>query len=197
MMMSRTIRPRAVEAPGGHAFTLIELILVMALLSIAVAVSFPTLRQFFRGRVLDSEAHRLLALTRYGQSRAVAEGTPMFLWIDEREGTYGLEAAATYIEEDPRALDFRLDNDLQIEVSAPPPDTLTVLPNRAGPMRGTSRRSLTGLPLIRFLPDGYIGEPSPEYLELREGAEDVLWIAQATNRLTYELRTNPPARQRR
>jgi hypothetical protein len=169
----------------------------MALLSIAVAVTFPTLRQFFRGRVLDSEVRRLLGLTRYGQNRAVAEGTPMFLWIDEREGTYGLEAAATYIEEDPKSVEFRLDDDLQIEVSAPPPDTLTVLPNRAGSMRGTGRRSLTGLPLIRFLPDGYIGEPSPEYLELRHGTEDVLWIAQMTNRLAYELRTNPPTRQRR
>src|SRR5262245_41504309 len=74
-------------------FTLIELILVMALLAIAIGVTFPTLRGFFRGRVLDSEARRLLSLTRYGQSRAVSEGVPMVLWIDARQKTYGLESA--------------------------------------------------------------------------------------------------------
>src|SRR5262249_9004612 len=37
-------------------FTLIELILVMALLTVAVSVTAPALSNFFRGRALDSEA---------------------------------------------------------------------------------------------------------------------------------------------
>src|SRR5688572_7854706 len=49
----------------GAAFTLVELILVMAMLVIIIAVSAPSLSKFFRGRVLDSEARRLLSLTRY------------------------------------------------------------------------------------------------------------------------------------
>src|SRR5437667_3469223 len=67
----------------GHyqrrAFTLIELILVMALLVIVMAVSAPALSNFFRGRTLDSEARCFMSLTRYGQSRAVSEGIPMVL----------------------------------------------------------------------------------------------------------------------
>jgi type II secretion system protein H len=62
-----------------RAFTLIELILVMTILLVVMAVAFPSLRGFFRGRNLDSEARRILALTRYGQSRAVAEGVPVVL----------------------------------------------------------------------------------------------------------------------
>src|SRR5207253_10956500 len=42
-------------------FTLIELILVMTILTIAVSLTAPALANFFRGRTLDSEARRLLA----------------------------------------------------------------------------------------------------------------------------------------
>src|SRR2546421_9923316 len=85
------------------AFTLIELILVMAMLLIVLAVSAPALSNFFRGRTLDSEARRFLSLTRYGQSRAVSEGGPMVLWIDAKNGTYGLQEEASYAQADPRA----------------------------------------------------------------------------------------------
>ena len=78
---------------GG--FTLLELMLVLALLSVVIAVQAPTLARFFRGRNLDAEAQRFLALTRYGQNRAVAEGVPMVLWMDAEAGQYGLEAEAT------------------------------------------------------------------------------------------------------
>jgi prepilin-type N-terminal cleavage/methylation domain-containing protein len=51
---------------GPRAFTLIELILVMALLSIVLAVSAPALSGFFRGRTADAAARRLVSLIRYG-----------------------------------------------------------------------------------------------------------------------------------
>src|SRR6266566_7071347 len=73
-------------------FTLMELILVMTVLAIAVSITAPALANFFRGRTLDSEARRFLSLTRHGQSRAVAEGVPMELWLDAVNQTYGLEA---------------------------------------------------------------------------------------------------------
>src|ERR1043166_3717524 len=57
-----------------RAFTLIELIVVMTLLVAVISIALPSLGGFFRGRTLDSEARRMLALTRQGQSRAVAEG---------------------------------------------------------------------------------------------------------------------------
>ena len=80
--------------PRSGAFTLIELILVMALVTIVVSVSLPSLKGFFRGRDLDSEARRFLSLTRYGASRAVAEGIPVELYIDTQQKLYGLRAQA-------------------------------------------------------------------------------------------------------
>src|SRR4051794_2206607 len=68
--------------PGRlKAFTLIELILVMTVLTIPASITAPALANFFRGRTLDSEARRILALTRQGQNRAVSEGLPMELWL--------------------------------------------------------------------------------------------------------------------
>src|ERR1041385_3547304 len=92
--------------PPSFGFTLIELILVMTVLTIAVSITAPALANFFRGRSLDSEARRLLALTRQGQSRAVSEGVPMELGVDAAQGTYGLTAEPSYEPADTKAIIF-------------------------------------------------------------------------------------------
>ncbi|HEX4643983.1 MAG TPA: prepilin-type N-terminal cleavage/methylation domain-containing protein, partial [Verrucomicrobiae bacterium] len=94
---------RSNDARPRRAFTLIELILVMAVLTIAVALVTPILSRFFGGRSVDSEVSRFVALTRYGQSRAVSEGVPMMLWIDVRNGSYGLKQETGYTDNDPKA----------------------------------------------------------------------------------------------
>src|ERR1051325_10767326 len=153
---------------GARAFTLIELILVMAMLLIVLAVSFPSLKGFFRGRDLDSEARRFLSLTRYGQSRAISEGVPMSLWIDARDRSYGLQAAAGYTDLDGKAVAFTLDKDLQLEVSMPLLATPSAQRNQAVPGAGGN------LPMIRFAPDGSISDPSPERILIRQGKEDAI-----------------------
>jgi prepilin-type N-terminal cleavage/methylation domain-containing protein len=192
-----TFRRRRVPPPvaGRRGFTLIELIIVMTLLLIVVGVGFPSLRNFFKGRTLDSEARRFLTLTRYAQSRAVSEGVPMVLWVDVRERTYGLQAQAGYLDTDGKAVEYELEEDLQVEVSAPLVSSTTMSNQR------TRTAAVAGnLPAIRFTPDGFIGETSPETVQFREGAErdsSALWITQAPNRLNYEISANPPATFRR
>lgn len=191
-------------ADPRSGFTLIELILVMALLVIAFGLTLPALQSFFRGRVLDSESRRLLALTRYGQNRAISEGVPMILWIDERERQYGLETAPSFIDEDPKALEFQLEDTLELEVAQPPLSRMgqrlsldiSNPGERTSPITRGGPPSLSGLPRIRFQPDGFIAESSPEYLTLREGTRAAVWLVQTTNRLAYELRTDLPERQR-
>src|SRR5476651_1683215 len=68
-----------------HAFTLVELILVMALLVVAISLVAPRMSSFIRSRALASEARRLVALAHAGQDRAVSEGMPIMLWIDEKQ----------------------------------------------------------------------------------------------------------------
>ena len=178
-----------------HGFTLIELILVMALLTIVISLTAPKLSRFFHGRTLDSEARRLLALTRSGQSRAVSEGLPMDLWVDAEQGTFGLEAEPSYETSDPKAVDFALDGGLRLEVVHKTVVTPAKIMNSMNPGQQATIASVprvnlvhANLPTIRFLPDGCIGEASPQLLHLTSSDSGSLWLAQSRDGLTYEIR---------
>jgi type II secretion system protein H len=166
-------------------FTLIELILVMSLLMIVLSVSAPSLSRFFRGRSLDAEARRFLALTHYGQSRAVAEGAPMILWLDVQQGRYGMQTESSYAEDDRYSVKFNLDQEIRMEV--PILSKLTV---------GRPKQPLPGvastIPYIRFTPDGYIDEGSPNQVWFRERQHEdsIVAVGQAETFLHYEIQTN-------
>ncbi|HWX20618.1 MAG TPA: GspH/FimT family pseudopilin [Candidatus Binatia bacterium] len=169
------------------AFTLVELLLVMTVLVMVLSISAPLLANFFHGRSLDSEARRLLALVHAGQSRAVSEGAPMVLWVDVEQRTYGLEEEPGWVDKDPKAETLTLDENVKMEVvnAAPVKKTSTRnLPSAGAAPRANPR----SLPEIRFLPDGTLGEASPQGLRLFDRDNNSLWLAQARNRLNYEIR---------
>jgi len=174
------------------AFTLIELILVMALLTVVISLTAPKLSRFFHGRTLDSEARRLLALTRSGQSRAVSEGIPMNLWVDADKGEFGLEAEPSFETSDPKAVEFALDSGLKIEVVRPTATGPALTPHRFGQASTASTPRVVpargDLPAIRFLPDGSLGETSPQKLHLTSGDGGSLWLAQSSDGMNYEIR---------
>jgi Tfp pilus assembly protein FimT len=148
------------------------------------------LSRFFRGRTLDSEARRFLALTRYGQSRAVSEGVPMLLWVDPQQGAYGLRAETSYSAADTNAVQFVLEGDLRIEVEPAMTRALATV------WRQTTLMA-SNRPAIRFTPDGFISETSPERVLLREGDDDAVYLGQSRTRLHYEIQTNLPPLLRR
>ncbi|HEY1787461.1 MAG TPA: GspH/FimT family protein [Verrucomicrobiae bacterium] len=153
------------------AFTLVELVLVMALLVVAVCMVAPRLSDFIRGRAIDSEARRLLALTDAGEARAVSEGMPMVLWFNQKQGTCGLEA-----ETPPKGGDTRAEN---ISIS----ESVAVTPVSKGTSATTT---FNHLPAIRFLPDGTVDEGSPGTVQLTEGS-DSLWMLELQNHTGYEI----------
>lgn len=164
------------------AFTLIELILVMALLTVVIAMAAPSLASFFRGRALENEARRFVTLTRYGQNRAVSEGTPMVLWVDLDDRAYGLRErsgfrSAEFTNLARQDVYFRLAEKVEMEIDRYP------LSPRTGDVRGSA--ALLRLPSIQFLPDGSIDESSLTNIVLREGTER-LWIVRWRN--SYEVR---------
>ncbi|HLX94899.1 MAG TPA: GspH/FimT family protein [Verrucomicrobiae bacterium] len=157
-----------------NAFTLIELILVLALLVIVTSLAAPAMSNFIRGQALGSEARRLVALMHAGQSRAVSEGLPMVLWVDEKQGAYGLQAEVTGRNGDPKAENLMVDSTLQI----------TVVNTGSG---GTTK--FGGLPAIRFLPDGTVDENSPQRLRLMDAKGQALWLIESRDRNGYEIQS--------
>jgi type II secretion system protein H len=202
-MTSRTGPRTSAERLRRRGFTLIELILVMSLLVIVIALVAPSLGNFFRGRNLDSESRRFLALTRYARSRAVSEGVPMLLWLDPSQRAYGLTEEFSFTPRDEKAVVYRLEPDVDLQLDQRGFSTST----GTSPLPGTLSLSANAV-VIRFQPDGFIGESSPQslwFLEReREGRErsgddsrNRIWVTQTPNRVSYEVQTNNVAFVRR
>jgi type II secretion system protein H len=155
-----------------RAFTLIEMIFVLALLVIVTSITVPSMSRFIRGRALDSESERLVALMHMAQSRAVSEGTPMMLWINTGQGQYGVTAETTGASGDPKAEQLNLDGTLKI----------TVL--NGGTLTQTTYR---GLPAIRFLADGTIDENSPRTVQLADEDGFGRQLVELPTRTGYEV----------
>jgi prepilin-type N-terminal cleavage/methylation domain-containing protein len=161
--------------PGNRrsqcAFTLVEMILVMVLLVVAISLVAPRMSGFTRGRALDSEARRIFALAHAGQNRAVSEGMPMMLWIDEKNNGYGLEEESPAQKTDPVAERFSVDDNVQIAVM-----------NLNG-----SATLFNNLPAIRFLADGSVDENSPQTIKLTGSDGVALWLIESADRRGYEI----------
>jgi type II secretion system protein H len=173
--LCRVQKRRVASLPAAiqNAFTLVELLLVLALLVIITSMAAPAMSGFIRARALDSEARRLFALMHAGQSRAVSEGLPAVLWVNEKQGAYGLTTENPPSDGDSKAESFDIDENLQI----------TVL--NTGTAGTTTFKSL---PAIRFLPDGAIDENSPQTLRLADSKGRALWLAETPNHLGYDVR---------
>lgn len=174
------------------AFTLVELVLVMAVLAVVLALAVPVLSRFFQGRKVEEEALRFLALTHYAQSRAVHEGVPMLLWIDTEAGRYGLEAEWSYAGTDPRAVGYEVDPSIRIEVeSAAVSRTASeeAAVAWAELFRGMEGLTRPGRYTIRFTPDGSPGPLSPErirFIQETESTETVAVLKRARHRRGFE-----------
>lgn len=177
----RPLRSRRLTA--ARAFTLIELIFVLALLAISAAFIASHLGNFFRGRVLGYEARRMLSLASYGQTRAIAEGVPVVLWVNTREGTYGLAVLSSFASQDGdgKAKTYAVETSLTLET----PSTDTI------PTSEDDDEKL-GLPdgasAIRFNPDGFIDESSLPRVVVRQGTEGAIALVLKDNRLGCELK---------
>lgn len=188
-------------AARRRAFTLVELLLVMTLLIVVISMGAPKLAAFFRGRTLDVESRRLLALTHQGQSRAVSEGQPIVLWLNAQSRTYGLAAEPSYETYDDKAVEFPLDKDLQMDMvrasvnvraSGSRPGGISGQTAQGGQHSSAARNTATtpfsNLPQIRFLPDGSFDENSLQAVSLRDRDGTMRWLELARNGLNYEIR---------
>jgi type II secretion system protein H len=153
--MTSTTGPNTRCRDGG--FTLLELILVLVLVSAALAMAAPSLRRFARGRETSDTAAHLVALARLARSQAAAEARVYRLNIDPEAGTYWLtvQEAGAFVEpgRDYGRL-FRFPAGVSVTVQM---------------ADGTDQT-----PCIQFYPDGRC---DPATIELRDAETRVLQVA--------------------
>ena len=75
-----------------RAFTLIELIVVMMIISIALAVAAPSLSGWNRGSRLRDATEQFLALTRWARVQAIATSRVHHINVDAQTGRYWVSA---------------------------------------------------------------------------------------------------------
>ncbi len=177
----------------SNAFTLLELMLVMTLMVVVIAVAFPSLQRFFRGRNLESEGRRFLSLARYGQSRAVSEGIPMVLYVDPRKRIYGLEAETGYLDRDDKGVEYDVDEHLDLEVAQSQVNRAQLTDEQQYRRGKGAAKNQSNLE-IHFSPDGTIDVLSLDSVCIRESKDPnhAIWINQSQNRLGYEVDNQPP-----
>jgi hypothetical protein len=117
----------------------------------------------------------------------------MNLWLNTTAKTIGLDAEPSFETADPRAVEFNLDSSVQIAVdSQATVSSLAATASRIQPISTASvlpaKLTHPNLPTIRFLPDGTVGDASPQSLRLTSRDGVSLWVALAQNRLSYEIR---------
>lgn len=150
------------------AFTLVELIVVMAVLALVLGLSAPSLSRSMRQRNLEAEAARFLAATEYGRNEAVSQGVPMILWIDEKTRSFGIEAKSGFIGDTTRDREFTLHSDVEFELEKAIGRNATVQP-------------------IEFAPDGAPATTNVESVILKDRFAAVIAIARTTDGWSYEI----------
>jgi hypothetical protein len=78
--------------PRSGAFTLLELVFVLVIISTTLALAAPSLRGWSRGSKLRDTGDEFLAITRYARCQAIAGGQVYRLYVDGNAGTYQLMA---------------------------------------------------------------------------------------------------------
>ena len=111
----------------------------------------------------------------------------MVLWLETKQRTYGLNADKSFVENDPKAEQFTVDEALQVEVRLSS-DPLTV--SQSSQFKN-EKQTTSGLYTLRFNPDGFVSTGSPETVVFRQGDKSELWVAQSRNHLNYEIQAGP------
>jgi prepilin-type N-terminal cleavage/methylation domain-containing protein len=103
---------------AAPAFTLLELIIVMAVLTVMMAIAAPSLSSSLRAHNLEQAGAQLLALTEYGRDEAISQGIPMDVWLNPANGQYGVNAKAGFPGDATRDKRYTLATDLHFDTTA-------------------------------------------------------------------------------
>lgn len=159
------------KRPAG--FTLVELILVMALLATVMAFVAPVLSRSLRGRELEQEAARFVALTEYARDEAVSRGVPMVVWLQPAAGRLGLAPKSGWTGNESRDREFEVNPNVHFEVAS-------------------ARAGGDVLEVAEFAPDGAPATSNAALLRVIDRFDDVLTVAQTSDGWGYEISQEQP-----
>ncbi len=151
-----------------RGFTLIELIVVMALLSVVLAIAAPRLGGFLSGRNVQEEARRMLSITRYARAEAISRGEPMQVWFDVNKNMYGVRSAYSEALAGTDPVQFACREGISLGVDA-------------------QKIGKDGQATILFQPDGGADADSVDRVEIREDGVASLALAQLDTGADYEV----------
>jgi prepilin-type N-terminal cleavage/methylation domain-containing protein len=156
------------ELLSARAFTLVELIVVMAVLALVLAFSAPSLARSMRQRNLAAEAARFLAATEHARDEAVSQAVPMVVWIDEKTRSFGIEAKSGFLGDATRERTFTVHPDVEIALEK------------------TIGRNAKVQP-IEFASDGAPATTNVETVELKDRFASTMTIARTADGWGYEI----------
>lgn len=154
-------------------FTLIELMLVLAILAMMVALVAPALAKSSRARNIEQEALRLLALTQYARDEAIAQGVSMAVYVDAQSQTYGMEPASGTSDVKSRK-DFVLREDMHFEELKLPASTSATSTKKEGRV-------------IVYNPEGVPETSSIDYITISDQNGESKSIMRSADGYEYEL----------
>jgi len=152
------------------AFTLIEFIVVMALIATLMALVAPRLSGSIRRHNLEQEATRWVALTEFGRDQAVSQGVPMVVWLDSQTSWFGLQPKPGYLASSNRTVEFQLPEEIEFE--------LATVARSTGPQQ-----------VVELAPDGFLETDSIQVLGLRHQSGERVIVTLMTNGWGYETLT--------
>lgn len=158
------------RSPG---FTLVELIIVMALLALVTAFAVPSLSRSMRQRNINDEAARLLALTEYARSEAVSQGVPMSVWLDPKGQRFGVEPKTGFEGDVARDKEFSLNPDIHFEVEL-----------------AATRDGVADA--VEFSPDGAPASSSIGTIKLVDRFDATVTLSRTADKWGYEIAKEKP-----
>jgi type II secretion system protein H len=161
--------PKNNNARFVQAFTLVELILVMVLLTTIMALAVPSLARSFRQRNVDQEAVRFIALTDYARDEAVSQGVPMVVWIDTAAGRFGVDPKNGYGATNTRSKDFSMNADVRFEA-----------------MQGATQQQGV-VTAAEFAPDGTLDPAAVTSVRVVDRFNSAVDISQTSDGWGYEI----------
>jgi len=156
-------------------FTLLELIIVLAMLATIMGMVAPQLSNFLKGRTITEQANSVLALIKYARREAISQARPVEVWYSPTNNKYGLRICEGFAVEDEDGLSFNLPEGIVFELEDKPQQLMN-----------TSDQII-----IQYNCDGTLNrEYSLESFAIKNrNSHDTIYIQRSANNIDYQNRS--------